>query len=252
MKDHRHKQILDYLKLHNLVTAEELARITGVSDATIRRDLITLDRDGLVYRVHGGVSLNRFVQQQPTTSQKSGQHHAEKSRIGMLAASLVKKGNSLVLDAGTTTLEIAKNLQADNLTVITPDLHIGLFLTNMGRSNVIITGGPTDNKSQSCIGQSCIQMLTSFCPHIVFMACNSFCKDTGVTAPTYEKAQVKQALATLKTRLVLVADSSKYGLSSLYKVCPLELFDVIISDKNLDEQAQAELATLEHTEILLA
>ncbi len=251
MKANRQKQILDYLKLHNLVTVEELSGITGVSDATIRRDLITLDKSGLVYRVHGGVSLNRFVQQQPTTSQKAGQHHAEKSRIGVKAASLVKNGSSVVLDAGTTTIEIAKNLQAEDTTVITPDLHIGLFLTNMARSNVIITGGPTDNKSQSCIGSSCIEMLHSFCPSIVFMACNSFSVSTGVTAPTYDKCQVKKALSTLQARLVLTADSSKYGLSSLYKVCPLDIFDVIITDKNLDEHAVAELSKLEHTELIL-
>lgn len=251
MKNRRHQQILDYLKLHNLVTVEELAGITGVSDATIRRDLIDLDRSGSVYRVHGGVSLNRFVQQQPSTSQKAGQHHAEKSRIGMKAASLVKSGSSIVLDAGTTTIELAKNLKAEDITVITPDLHIGLFLTSISGSHVIITGGPADNKSQSCVGAACIEQLRSFCPNTVFIACNSFSLENGVTAPTYEKSLVKKALTEMHARLVLTADSSKYGLSSLYKVCPLDIFDVIITDKNLDAQAVKELSALERTELIL-
>ncbi len=251
MIERRQKQILDYLKLHNLVTVEELSSISGVSSATIRRDLVRLDKSGLVYRVHGGVSLNRFVQQQPSTSEKVAQHHDEKSRIGAKAAALVKNGDSIVLDAGTTTLEIAKNLQAENLTVITPDLHIGLFLTTMGRYRVIMIGGPVDNKSQSCIGNDCVSMFSHFCPNLVFVACNSFMLSTGITAPTYDKCQVKKALSALDAVKVLVADSSKYGLSSLYKVCPLDVFDRIICDKGLDKRALQELNSLERTELLL-
>lgn len=251
MIEARQKQILEYLKLHNLVTVEELSSLTGVSTATIRRDLVRLDKSGLIYRVHGSVSLNRFVQQQPSTSEKMAQHHEEKSRIGVKAASLVKNGDCIVLDAGTTTLEIAKNLKAENLTVITPDLHIGLFLTTMGRCRVFITGGPVDNKSQSCIGGDCIEQLQKFCPSLVFMACNSFMLETGITAPTYEKSRVKQALSQIRAKKILTADSSKYGLSSTFKICPLQVFDTVITDKDLDKKYCAELSALEHTELIL-
>lgn len=251
MIEARQKQILDYLKLHNLVTVEELSDLTKVSTATIRRDLVRLDKAGLIYRVHGSVSLNRFVQQQPSTSEKVTQHHSEKSRIGVKAASLIKNGDSIVLDAGTTTLEIAKNIKAENVTVITPDLHIGLFLTTMGRCRVIITGGPVDNKSQSCIGNDCIEMLHKFCPSLIFMACNSFTLESGITAPTYDKCQVKQAMSQINAKKILTADSSKYGLSSLYKICSLDVFDSIITDTDLDEVAQKEIRSLEHTELIM-
>ena len=78
MAQERSKQIVEYLKMHNLVTVDELVSITGASPATIRRELIKLDKEGAVYRVHGGVTLNRFVPNQPTTSEKQGQHHKEK------------------------------------------------------------------------------------------------------------------------------------------------------------------------------
>ena len=141
MAQERSKQIVEYLKMHNLVTVDELVSITGASPATIRRELIKLDKEGAVYRVHGGVTLNRFVPNQPTTSEKQGQHHKEKLMIAAAASKLVKPGDSIVLDAGTTTIEIARNLIDIPLRVITNDLHIGLLLADYQQIEVSVTGG---------------------------------------------------------------------------------------------------------------
>lgn len=237
----RAKQIVEYLKLHNLVTVDELVSLTGASPATIRRELTRLDKEGAVYRVHGGVTLNRFVPSQPTTSEKQGKHHKEKLRIAAKASNLVKPGDSIVLDAGTTTIEIARNLINMPLRVITNDLHIGLMLAEYQQMEVSVTGGTVDWSSQSCVGDVAVNFLSKVHPTYTFISCNAFKVDTGITAPTSDKAAVKRIMTQQSSKLVLVADSSKYGLTQLFEVGPLTSVDMIITDDGLDEKAADEI-----------
>ena len=94
----RLEQIMDYLKGHNLVTVDQLVAVTDASPATIRRDLIKLDQEGVISRTHGGVTLNRFIPSQPTTSEKMQRSLAEKHAIACAAAAFVKAGDAVVLD----------------------------------------------------------------------------------------------------------------------------------------------------------
>ncbi|WP_295484513.1 DeoR/GlpR family DNA-binding transcription regulator [uncultured Succinatimonas sp.] len=237
----RAKQIVEYLKLHNLVTVDELVSLTGASPATIRRELTRLDKEGAVYRVHGGVTLSRFVPSQPTTSEKQGKHHKEKLRIAAKASNLVKPGDSIVLDAGTTTIEIARNLINMPLRVITNDLHIGLMLAEYQQMEVSVTGGTVDWSSQSCVGDVAVNFLSKVHPTYTFISCNAFKVDTGITAPTSDKAAVKRIMTQQSSKRVLVADSSKYGLTQLFEVGPLTSVDMIITDDGLDEKAADEI-----------
>ena len=237
----RAKQIVEYLKLHNLVTVDELVSLTGASPATIRRELTRLDKEGAVYRVHGGVTLNRFVPSQPTTSEKQGKHHKEKLRIAAKASNLVKPGDSIVIDAGTTTIEIARNLINMPLRVITNDLHIGLMLAEYQQMEVSVTGGTVDWSSQSCVGDVAVNFLSKVHPTYTFISCNAFKVDTGITAPTSDKAAVKRIMTQQSSKRVLVADSSKYGLTQLFEVGPLTSVDMIITDDGLDEKAADEI-----------
>lgn len=241
MGQDRSKQIVEYLKLHNLVTVDELVSLTGASPATIRRELTRLDKEGVVYRVHGGVTLNRFVPNQPTTNEKQGQHHKEKLLIAAAASKLVKPGDSIVLDAGTTTIEIARNLIDIPLRVITNDLHIGLLLADYQQIEVSVTGGTVDWSSQSCVGDVAVNFLAKVHPTYTFISCNAFKSNTGITAPTSDKAAVKRIMTQHSSKKILVADSSKYGLTQLFEVGPLTSVDMIITDKNLDEKAAEEI-----------
>lgn len=241
MAKERAKQIVEYLKLHNLVTVDELVSLTGASPATVRRELTLLDKEGAVYRVHGGVTLNRFVPSQPTTSEKQGKHHKEKLRIAARASALVKPSDSIVLDAGTTTIEIARNLINMPLRVITNDLHIGLMLAEYQQMEVSVTGGTIDWSSQSCVGDVAVNFLSKVHPTYTFISCNAFKVDTGITAPTSDKAAVKRIMTQQSSKRVLVADSSKYGLTQLFEVGPLTSVDMIITDDGLDEKAADEI-----------
>ncbi|HBM2979539.1 DeoR/GlpR family DNA-binding transcription regulator [Klebsiella michiganensis] len=238
---HRLDKIVAYLKNHTLVTVEQLVDAVEASPATIRRDLIKLDEQGVISRSHGGVALRRFEPSQPTTNEKQLRSPAEKRAIARFAASMVQAGDAVVLDAGTTMLELAKCLTHLPLRVITVDLHIALFLSEFRQIEVTIVGGRIDDSSQSCIGEFGRKMLRSVYPDIAFMSCNSWSVEKGVTTPTEEKAGLKQEIIANAQRKILLADSSKYGAHSLFNVAPLSRFTDIITDGGVPLPVQAEL-----------
>lgn len=235
-------QIMDYLKSHNLVTVEQLVAAISASPATIRRDLIKLDREGVISRTHGGVTLNRFIPAQPTTLEKMQRHLTEKQAIAKAAAGLVKANDAVVLDAGTTMLELARQLTHLPLRVITADLHIALFLSEFKQIEVTIIGGRIDDSSQSCIGEHGRRLLRNIYPDVAFVSCNSWSLEKGITTPTEEKAGLKEDLLINARRRVLLADSSKYGSWSLFCATPLQSLTDIITDEQLGEKEVKELS----------
>lgn len=235
---------MDYLKGHNLVTVDQLVAATDASPATIRRDLIKLDQEGVISRTHGGVTLNRFIPSQPTTSEKMQRNLAEKHAIACAAASLVKAGDAIVLDAGTTMIELARQLTHLPLRVITSDLHIALFLSEFKQIEVTIIGGRIDDSSQSCIGEHGRKLLQNIWPDLAFVSCNGWELERGITAPTEEKAALKHDLIANAKRRILLADSSKYGAWSLFNVANLDSLTDIITDAQLSADIRQQLESL--------
>jgi DeoR/GlpR family transcriptional regulator of sugar metabolism len=234
--NYRLDQIMAVLKSHNLVTVEQLVEAIDASPATIRRDLIKLDEQGVISRSHGGVALKQFVPIQPTTFEKQQRHLKQKQAIAREAASLVSSGDSIVLDAGTTSLELARVLVNIPLRVFTADLHIALFLSEFRQIEVTIIGGRIDDSSQSCVGEHGRRLLRAINPDVAFMSCNSWSLEKGVTTPTEEKSAIKQDVIANARQKVLIADSSKYHHHSLFCVTSLQAFTHIISDKGLAER----------------
>ncbi|MBV8044673.1 DeoR/GlpR family DNA-binding transcription regulator [Pluralibacter sp.] len=241
----RLEQIMAYLKGHNLVTVDQLVAITDASPATIRRDLIKLDQEGVISRTHGGVTLNRFIPSQPTTTEKMQRSLAEKQDIAREAAAFVKAGDAVVLDTGTTMLELARLLTHLPLRVITSDLHIALFLCEFKQIEVTIIGGRIDDSSQSCIGEHGRNLLQNIWPDIAFVSCNGWDIEKGITSPTEEKAALKRDLIANAKRRVLLADSSKYGSWSLFNVAHLSTLTDIVTDSRLDAEHRQVLGQLD-------
>ena len=241
---HRLDKIVAYLKNHTLVTVEQLVDAVDASPATIRRDLIKLDEQGVISRSHGGVALRRFEAAQPTTNEKQLRSPAEKRAIARFAASMVRAGDAVVLDAGTTMLELAKCLTHLPLRVITVDLHIALFLSEFRQIEVTIVGGRIDDSSQSCIGDHGRRLLQTIWPDLAFVSCNGWDLEKGITAPTEEKAALKRDLMANARRRILLADSSKYGAWSLFNIAPLESLTDIVTDAHLPEATREALVTL--------
>lgn len=247
----RLEQIMDYLKTHNLATVDQLVAVTNASPATIRRDLIKLDQEGVISRTHGGVTLNRFIPSQPTTREKSQRSQQEKYAIASAAAALVKAGDAIVLDAGTTMIELARQITHLPLRVITSDLHIALFLSEFKQIEVTIIGGRIDDSSQSCIGDHGRRLLQNIWPDLAFVSCNGWDLEKGVTSPTEEKAALKRDLIANARRRILLADSSKYGAWSLFNITHLDSLTDIITDSQLPEETRGVLAHI-HPRLVIA
>lgn len=243
-KEQRFNKIVDYLKDRKLATVEELVPHVNVSPATIRRDLVELDSQGVVRRTHGGVTLNNFVATQLSFQEKNELFKSEKIRICKEAAKLIEGGNTIILDAGTTTMEIAKNITHLPLRVITPDLRIALFLSQFKQIEVTVFGGKIDSSSQSCIGEHARRLLQSIITDLAFISCNFWNVEHGVTAPTEHKSTLKIDMMKSAKKSVLVADSSKYGNSSLYKIAELEQFEEIFTDCNISPQNKGLLQSI--------
>ncbi len=152
---------------------------------------------------------------------------------------MVRPGDSIVLDAGTTMIELARQITHLPLRVITNDLHIALFLAEFKQIEVTIIGGRIDDSSQSCIGEHGRRLLQSVWPDLAFLSCNAWDLEKGVTSPTEEKAALKRDLIANARRRVLLADSSKYGAWSLYNIVHLDSLTDIITDSHLSDETRA-------------
>lgn len=164
---------------------------------------------------------------------------------------MVKAGDSVVLDAGTTMIELARQITHLPLRVITSDLHIALFLAEFKQIEVTIIGGRIDDSSQSCIGEHGRKLLQNTWPDMAFLSCNSWDLEKGITAPTEEKAALKRDLIAHASRKILLADSSKYGSWSLFNIAHLNELTEIITDSQLDGQTRRTLASLS-TRLIIA
>jgi DeoR/GlpR family transcriptional regulator of sugar metabolism len=243
--------IIDFIRGHNLVTVEQLVAFTKASPATVRRDLIRLDKAGTISRVHGGVVFNRVIANQPTTLEKLSVSHAEKVAIAERAVHLIREGDAVILDAGTTMMELARRITHLKLRVITVDLHIALFLSAFKNIEVSIAGGKVDDSSQSCTGPRSCAFLQEVYADIAFMSCNAWSQEKGVTSPTEDKSMLKKSIIANARQKVLLADSTKYHAWSLYCVTPLSGFSTIISDTSLPVEIAKSIET-ESTSLVLA
>jgi DeoR family transcriptional regulator of aga operon len=173
---------------------------------------------------------------------KAEQHADEKRRIGAAAAALVKDGDSIILDSGTTTQQIAKQIKGKKeLTVITNGLNIALELLGSKGVQLILLGGMVRENSFSAVGHFAEEMLGQLSANKLFLAVDAFDLEFGLTTPNLEESKVNQAMVRVAREVILVADSSKFGKRSLSRIVPLGQINKIVTDDALPEDSRAEL-----------
>ncbi|MBO1073679.1 DeoR/GlpR family DNA-binding transcription regulator [Roseomonas marmotae] len=220
----------------------ELTELLGVSHMTVRRDIQQLEREGRVMSVAGGISLPQRISIEPPHVTKATMAHAEKVAIGGLALGLIPPGAVIYLDAGTTTLEIARGLAGrEDIAVVTNDFVIAAFLTREARCPLYHTGGAVERENQSCVGDPAAEAIRRFNFDIAFISTSSFGL-RGVSTPSENKVAVKRAIAQSAARSILVTDSSKYGRIGTFNAVPLEALSAIVTDSGLPENVRAAIA----------
>ena len=240
--EERHSAILDFLDAKGNISVSEMVAYFGVSEMTIRRDLDALEKKGLLRRVHGGAVSARGRSYEPPFFVRNSDRQIEKKRIGQFAASMVKDGDSIALDVGTTTLEVARHLIGkQNITIITPSLHIAGILAEQSGIRLILTGGILRRGELSMVGSLAERVFHDFYVDKLFLGIGGIDFDAGLTEFNLEDASVKKAMLKSAKEVILVADSVKFGQVAFAAVGPLKVVKRIVTDSSLSPDVKSRL-----------
>jgi DeoR family transcriptional regulator of aga operon len=234
----RRKRILEILAEKGELYIPELSKMFEVSEVTVRNDLKSLEVKNLLLRARGGaIRFEQFVGMDPGLSEKTKLHFIEKVRIGKKAASLIHESDTIIVDSGTTTAEVVKNLPpVKKLTVITNALNIANNLIGKPNINLIIPGGYLRQNSHSLIGPLAEKNLKNFYVDKVFIGVDGFDVHTGIYTPNVEEAHLNQIMIEIAREVILVTDSSKFLRKSLAFICPVNRIDVVVTDDGISRE----------------
>ena len=235
----RQKKMVEYIESNTSAQIHDLSAYFGVSEATVRRDLDDLDRQGAIRRTHGGaIKLDRSTSFEQMYNEKLSFCTEEKRRIAEAAADMVHDGDTVFIDAGTTTLQLALALShKEHLTLITNDLHIAYAVPAHPTSSIICTGGVRRQGRQELIGSVAEEFIRDSHVNLAFLGADAVDLNLGVTIANFEEVGVKRMLVRSSLRTVLVADHTKFGSVALVKVCDVADCAAIVTDTGISEVA---------------
>lgn len=240
----RHQRILLIAQQRGRVEVPLLAEEFGVTQETIRRDLSALDRAGLLRRVHGGALPAGGLQLEPGLAERDSTAAAEKERIAKAALDLLPTEGSLLLDAGTTVSRLAALLPLDStLTVVTNALPVAARLADHPDLTLHLVGGRLRHRTQAAVDTWALRDLADIHADVAVIATNGLCADGGLSTPDLAEAAVKHAMVTSAERVILLADSTKYGVRHFARFASLDQVDVLVTDTGLTDRQAAEIAS---------
>ncbi|ANU28519.1 DeoR/GlpR family DNA-binding transcription regulator [Planococcus versutus] len=243
LTNERHQYILQLLEEKQTVKIQELVEFTGASESTIRRDLTDLEQVDKLTRVFGGATLTGKNLLEPSISDKSTQLLKEKISIARFAGSFVQQGDSVYLDAGTTTFQVIPFLKDKKVVVVTNGLTLVDALNEQGITTYLI-GGLMKSRTGAFVGSQTIQALKNYRFDVCFLGVNGFHADYGYTTPDPEEAAVKQLASSLARKTYVLADHSKHNKISFAKIMDLERATLIVDEISEEANAILEKKTL--------
>src|SRR6202158_6182017 len=234
LTEQRRRSVLDLVDQDGQVTVVDMVRRFSISAVTVRNDLDALASTGAVVRSHGGAVRRLETTQDYPLRTKETLHRDEKCRIGRAAAELVRPGETIILDSGTTTVEIARYLKiikTQPLTVITNALNIAVELTDTPDISLIMIGGLLRPLSCSFVGPQAEAVMNEFHADRLFLAVDGFDLHAGPSTPDVLEAQLNNVMMRAAREVTVVADFSKLGSRAISKIGPFEKINRLITDK---------------------
>jgi DeoR family transcriptional regulator of aga operon len=229
--EERRRRICELLRAEGRVTVEALATRFGTSQVTIRADLSTLESAGALTRTHGGALS---VPGEQSLDVKQLQHRAEKVRIAQAAAALIEDGETIVLDSGSTTAEIARRIRAlelKSINVITNALNIAALLIDVPCVRLIVPGGILRRESNSLSGPLAEAALGTLQANRLYLGADGIDPQLGVMTPHLAEAQLNARMIAISRQVVVVADSSKFERRNISLIARLEQVNLLITDR---------------------
>jgi DeoR family transcriptional regulator, fructose operon transcriptional repressor len=231
----RRRRILRSLERSPAITTDEFAAELGVSPETVRRDLIELERRGMLRRVHGGAaSLARpatLTLAEPEYSERVLEQSDAKRAIGAAAAALVLPGQTVVIDVGTTSLEVARALPPDlHATIATPSLLVAAELSTRPHVQVLMAGGRVRPGDLACSGAETVDFFRDLHAEIAFLGSGAVSPAVGLTDYNRDEVPTKRVIVANAKQVLVLADSSKFDRAAPYRVCDLSDVDGIVTE----------------------
>lgn len=231
--EERKQIIIDILKEKGRIVVPELCELFNTSPATIRNDLNELQKAGLLQRTHGGAILNKQVSLENTFAQDV-EHLPEKQALAKYAITLINDGDTVVIDTGTTTMELAKLMHTKKrLTIVVNDINIAAELERSCNANIVLIGGYMRRGLHCCVGPMAGAALENLKVDKAFIATNGLTID-GLSTPDMYQADIKKKMIEIADHTIVLADSSKFGNSAFQLFARLDDFDTLITDENAD------------------
>ena len=231
---HRREKILQLLLEQQSVQVIELAEQFAVSTVTIRNDLSFFEGQGLVTRTYGGAYLQKFPVPEQNIQQKDELNHSLKQRIAARAAELVRTGDNIILDSGTTTSQLARSIRdMQDVTVMTSGLNVAWELVEASGVEVMLTGGVLRKKSLSFQGMQAESSLSRYRFDKLFLGVDGFDIEQGITTHNEAEASLNRKMVEVASEVIVVTDSSKFGSVCLHRIISLSQVDKIITDDQI-------------------
>lgn len=235
----RREQIVTLLHRDGIVKVAELVKMFGVSIETIRRDLEDLERQGILKRVYGGAVAGKKRGLEPNIELRKTEHYEQKKAIGEKAAELVEDGDVIVIDLGTTTLELARALvgKKTSLTVLTNSIPIAVVLSQDSNIRVFLIGGEVRKGELSVSGNLADENIGMFQTDKVFLGVGGLTEKYGITDFHVEETPFRRISVSRTQKVLALADHSKFGITAMNVVCDVSGIDVLITDTGADPDA---------------
>lgn len=237
---HRRLQISELVRQHGSVQVAALAQRFGVSMQTVRKDLRYLAERGVMARAYGGAIDSSVVGSNPPASEphyeaKRTVRLDEKRRIGQRAAALVKPGDTIAIDSGTTAIQLAEALPNIEVTVVTNDFGVLGALTPKSNIRIVMLGGELRRKNMAFYGGLTVEALDALHVDMLFLGVDGMDLERGITTHYEPEAMLNRKMVEAARMVIAITDSSKFGRICLHRIIPIGDLDKLITDTDAPE-----------------
>ena len=238
----RRSDILNLLEKQDNISVAALSRMFGVSEVSIRNDLTHLEHKGLLIRTRGGAIKKQPVNFDLSLNQRLRKFFKEKEKIGKKAIEYIREGDTIVMDSGSTTLQIARSLDRfKQIKLITNSLPVADAVADFEGVEVIIPGGILRPEMRSLIGPMAERNLLNYNCDIAFLAVDGVDCENGISTPVLYEATFSRTMIEISNKVIVVTDSSKFQKRSFVKITSMDKIDVIITDKGIPDEDREKL-----------